>query len=69
MANIFSNSEKVEYLESAKIDWFHHQLKGWASQNLRDFPWRRTSDSYIILLLNFYCEKLGQGQQLRFTKH
>ncbi|MGB8689879.1 MAG: A/G-specific adenine glycosylase [Microcoleus sp.] len=57
MTNILSNSEKVEYLETAKIDWFHNQLKAWASQNLRDFPWRRTSDPYAIFIAEFLLQK------------
>lgn len=57
MTNILSNSEKGEYLETAKIDWFHNQLKAWASQNLRDFPWRRTSDPYAIFIAEFLLQK------------
>ncbi|MGE5658459.1 MAG: A/G-specific adenine glycosylase [Actinomycetota bacterium] len=59
MANILSNSEKLEYLEAAKIDWFQNQLKAWASQNLRDFPWRRTSDPYAIFIAEFLLQKTG----------
>jgi len=59
MTNILSNYDKVEYLETAKIDWFHNQLKAWASQNLRDFPWRRTSDPYAIFIAEFLLQKTG----------
>jgi len=59
MANILSNFEKVEDIEAAKIHWFHHQLQAWASHNLRDFPWRRTSDPYAIFIAEFLLQKTG----------
>lgn len=39
--------------ESANLDWFRYQLGVWASQNLRDFPWRRTSEPYAIFIAEF----------------
>lgn len=43
----------MEHLESAKIEWFRCQLKVWASQHLRDFLWRRTTDPYAVFVAEF----------------
>jgi len=48
MTSTLSNSETTPHLESAKIAWFRHQLQTWAADNLRDFPWRHTTDPYSI---------------------
>ena len=32
------------------IDWFRDRLLAWAEQNLRDYPWRNTDNSYHILV-------------------
>ncbi|MEG3954190.1 A/G-specific adenine glycosylase [Microcoleus sp. herbarium2] len=45
--------------ESANLDWFRYQLGVWASQNLRDFPWRRTNDPYAIFIAEFLLQKTG----------
>lgn len=45
--------------EPANADWFRHQLVVWATQNLRDFPWRRTIDPYAILIAEFLLQKTG----------
>jgi A/G-specific adenine glycosylase len=47
----------VEHLEQSKIEWFRRQLRAWAGQNLRDFPWRRTSDPYAIFVAEFLLQK------------
>jgi len=39
-----------------KIYFFRTTLLRWAKENLRDFPWRRTSDTYKVLI----TEKLLQ---------
>lgn len=49
----------MEHLEKAKIRWFRRQLKAWADQHLRDFPWRRTSDPYAIFVAEFLLQKTG----------
>lgn len=45
--------------EPANLDWFRHQLVVWSAQNLRDFPWRRTSDPYAIFIAEFLLQKTG----------
>jgi A/G-specific adenine glycosylase len=49
----------VEQLEQFKIEWFRNQLKSWADQNFRDFPWRRTSEPYAIFVAEFLLQKTG----------
>ncbi|HEY9607407.1 MAG TPA: hypothetical protein V6C85_37830 [Allocoleopsis sp.] len=49
----------VEHLEQSKIEWFRRQLRAWADRNLRDFPWRRTSDPYAIFVAEFLLQKTG----------
>ena len=44
-------------LDAVKIKWFRHHLSIWGTQNLRDFPWRQTCDSYAILVAEFLLQK------------
>jgi A/G-specific adenine glycosylase len=44
-------------LDAAKIKWFRHHLSIWGTQNLRDFPWRQTCDSYAILVAEYLLQK------------
>ncbi|MEH2226738.1 hypothetical protein [Nostoc sp.] len=44
-------------LDAAKIKWFRHHLSIWGMQNLRDFPWRQTCDSYAILVAEYLLQK------------
>ncbi|OKH22184.1 hypothetical protein NIES593_13370 [Hydrococcus rivularis NIES-593] len=59
MTAIISHSEKTlsERLTRAKIKWFRRQLSTWAKKNLRDFPWRRTTDPYAIFIAEFMLQK------------
>ncbi|HLO50977.1 MAG TPA: A/G-specific adenine glycosylase [Kamptonema sp.] len=59
MTSKLSNSEKTEHLEAANIAWFRHQLQTWTLDNLRDFPWRRTTDPYSIFIAEFLLQKTG----------
>lgn len=40
-----------------KIEWFTHRLLTWAKQNLRDYPWRRTTAPYFILVAEFLLQR------------
>ena len=39
------------------IEWFQKRLISWAKHNLRDYPWRRTSDPYSILIAEFLLQR------------
>ena len=40
-----------------KTQWFRDCLLSWAEQNLRDYPWRRTSNPYSILVAEFLLQR------------
>ncbi|MBE9044935.1 A/G-specific adenine glycosylase [Pleurocapsales cyanobacterium LEGE 10410] len=48
--------EKI-VIESENIKWFRDRLLSWAEDNLRDYPWRRTSDPYAILVAEFLLQR------------
>ena len=43
-------------IDKGKLEFFRESVLSWARSNLRDFPWRKTSDPYVILI----TEKLLQ---------
>ncbi len=47
----------IELLTPKKIQWFRQRLLDWAKQNLREFPWRQTRDSYSILVAECLLQK------------
>nr|WP_233222649.1 A/G-specific adenine glycosylase [Chroococcidiopsis sp. CCALA 051] len=46
-------------LAANKIKWFRRQLTSWATLNLREFPWRTTTDAYAIFIAEFLLQKTG----------
>ncbi len=46
-------------LPPAKVKWFRRQLSLWAAENLREFPWRGTTNSYEIFIAEFLLQKTG----------
>jgi A/G-specific adenine glycosylase len=48
-----------EKIATHKLQWFQQQLTSWAAENLREFPWRNTSDSYKILVAEVLLQKTG----------
>lgn len=50
-------TNRENLLEEQKVSWFRHHLIDWAEHNLRDFPWRRTSDPYAIFVAEFLLQK------------
>jgi A/G-specific adenine glycosylase len=54
-----SQENIASLLTSNKIKWFRRQLTNWASLNLREFPWRNTTDSYAIFIAEFLLQKTG----------
>ncbi len=44
-------------LQPNKRQWFRRRLRDWATDNLRDFPWRRTGDPYAIFIAEFLLQK------------
>ena len=44
-------------VESAEIEWFRKRLISWAERNLRDYPWRRTTNPYNLLVAEFLLQR------------
>ena len=49
MENIIIGAENIK--------WFARRLLDWAEHNLRDYPWRSTSDPYSILVAEFLLQR------------
>jgi A/G-specific adenine glycosylase len=46
-----------KYPSAARIEWFRNQLSAWGTANWRDFPWRRTTDPYHLLVAESLLQK------------
>jgi A/G-specific adenine glycosylase len=42
---------------SDRVKWYRDRLNTWANENLRDFPWRRTTDAYAIFVAEFLLQR------------
>ncbi|MFB2980381.1 A/G-specific adenine glycosylase [Microseira sp. BLCC-F43] len=47
----------MQHLDQGKLRWFRHQIKTWAKQHLRNFPWRNTTDPYAIFVAELMLQK------------
>ena len=45
-----TKSTASDYRSIDRIKWFRQQLTKWGVANRRDFPWRKTTDSYHLLV-------------------
>jgi A/G-specific adenine glycosylase len=52
-------NEQSSKLTTDKLQWFRQQLTSWAADHLRDFPWRKTTDPYAILVAEVLLQKTG----------
>ena len=39
------------------INWFQDRLLAWAKHNLRDYPWRKTTDPYSIMVAEILLQR------------
>jgi A/G-specific adenine glycosylase len=44
-------------MQTDKVKWFQKRLLVWIQSNLRDFPWRRTTDPYSIFVAEFLLQR------------
>lgn len=44
-------------LTPKKVSWYRRHLSAWQKTNLRDFPWRQTTDTYKILVAEFLLQR------------
>ena len=47
----------IPNLPIKKTKWLRTKLKNWAKNNLRDYPWRNTSEPYEILVAEFLLQR------------
>jgi A/G-specific adenine glycosylase len=52
-----TKSDASDYPSAARIKWFRQQLSAWGVAHRRDFPWRRTTDSYHLLVAESLLQK------------
>jgi len=48
-------------MEKKTVAWFQSKLKAWATENLRDFAWRRTIEPYRIFVAEFLLQRTIAG--------
>jgi A/G-specific adenine glycosylase len=48
---------QIASIPQEKIEWFQVRLLTWAKEKLRDYPWRKTSKPYDILVAEFLLQK------------
>jgi A/G-specific adenine glycosylase len=52
-----TRSDKADYPSTTQIKWFRQQLSAWGIIHRRDYPWRRTIDSYHLLVAESLLQK------------
>jgi A/G-specific adenine glycosylase len=55
--NISPTPTQIPTILKKQIRWFGQKLLSWSAINLRDFPWRRTTDPYAIFIAEFLLQK------------
>ena len=48
---------RSDYPSAAKIKWFRDRLSTWGVANRRDYPWRKTINSYYLLVAESLLQK------------
>ena len=52
-----TKSDTSDYPSLDRIKWFRKQLSTWGVANRRDFQWRKTTDSYHLLVAESLLQK------------
>jgi A/G-specific adenine glycosylase len=52
-----TKSTPSDYPSTARIKWFRQQLSIWGIANRRDYPWRKTTDAYHLLVAESLLQK------------
>jgi A/G-specific adenine glycosylase len=52
-----TKSQPSDYPSIARIKWFRQHLSAWGITNRRDYPWRKTTDSYHLLVAESLLQK------------
>jgi A/G-specific adenine glycosylase len=52
-----TKSTPSDYPSTARIKWFRQQLSTWGIANRRDYPWRKNTDAYHLLVAESLLQK------------
>jgi A/G-specific adenine glycosylase len=52
-----TRSNRADYPVAAEIKWFRKHLSQWGAANVRDYPWRRTTEPYHLLVAESLLQK------------
>jgi A/G-specific adenine glycosylase len=55
--NTSTKSTPSDYPSIAQIKWFRQQISAWGVANRRDYPWRKTTDAYHLLVAESLLQK------------
>jgi A/G-specific adenine glycosylase len=55
--NTLTKSNPSDYPSPARIKWFRQQISAWGVANRRDYPWRKTTDAYHLLVAESLLQK------------
>ncbi len=50
-------STSADYPSASEIKWFRTQLAKWGAANVRNYPWRRTTEPYHLLVAESLLQK------------
>jgi A/G-specific adenine glycosylase len=54
---MFPKSSRSNYPSAAQIKWFRNRLSAWGIIHRRDYPWRKTTDAYHLLVAESLLQK------------
>ena len=54
---VVKDKAQIAQISVKKTSWFRTRLTDWAKNNLRDYPWRNTSEPYKILVAEFLLQR------------
>jgi A/G-specific adenine glycosylase len=52
-----TKSSRSDYPSTKQIKWFRDRLSDWGVVNRRDYPWRKTTDAYHLLVAESLLQK------------
>ena len=57
MVTVKIEAASISSIPLKKIKWFRTRLTDWAKTNLREYPWRNTTEPYKILVAEFLLQR------------
>lgn len=57
------NNQSLQEIDHVKIiEKIHDEIIGWGKENLREYPWRETTDPYRIIVAEFMLHRTRADQ-------